>query len=755
MRPVPRLTRARLALVALCAASAMQWPQVASGQSAAVAADDIAQPAHRPRIGLVLSGGGARGAAHVGVIRTLERMHIPIDAVAGTSMGAVVGGLYAAGLSGDEIDAVFRALDWQDLIRDRAPRRDLVYRRKQDDRNILAKGALGVRADEGIKLPLGLVQGQKITQVLRSTTLRVADVRDFDRLPTPFRALATDLETGDPVVLRSGDLATVLRASMSAPGVLAPVEINGRLLVDGGLVDNLPVQLAREMGVDVLIVVDVSFPLATRDGLESPLDVTNQMIGIMVRRRTLESKAGLGRDDVLIEPDLGHMTALEFSRVPQVMTAGETAALRLGDRLASLALPQAEYAQYVASRALPQGPQVPVAFVRPGPKSEEEGPRIDKVFGDLAGAPLDTKELQRRMTRLYGLDRFESVDYRIVQDDGDRGLEIDMHRKSWGPNYLRLGMGVESDFEGGATANAGARLLMTELGSLDAEWLTDVQLGENPRFATEYFQPLSLRNSFFIAPGFQYELTTLQEVQDGHRVARFRVRESVFSLAAGAELANWGEIRLGLRRGDGSNRVLIGDPTLPSGTFDLGGAFVQFGYDRLDSAYFPKHGQALRGNWLADREALGADFDADIVQASWQIARTAERNSLVLSIDAGSALGDQVNSPAELFTLGGLFDLSGLPPGSLSGTQYGIARAIFYRKVSRGGTGFFEFPAYIGFSLEGGNVWQRREDVDLGRLLAAGSLFLAAESPFGPVYLAAGLAEGGKKAFYLYLGKTF
>jgi NTE family protein len=293
------------------------------------------------------------------------------------------------------------------------------------------------------------------------------------------------------------------------------------------------------------------------------------------------------------------------------------------------------------------------------------------------------------------------------------------------------------------------------LGSLDAEWLTDVQLGEDPRFATEYFQPLSLRNSFFIAPGFQYELTTLQEVQDGHRVARFRVRESVFSLAAGAELANWGEIRLGLRRGNGSNRVLIGDPTLPSGTFDLGGAFVQFGYDRLDSAYFPKHGQALRVTWLADREALGADFDADVVQASWQIARTAERNSLVLSIDAGSALDDQVNSPAELFTLGGLFDLSGLPPDSLSGTQYGIARAIFYRKVSRGGTGFFEFPAYIGFSLEGGNVWQRREDVDLGRLLAAGSLFLAAESPLGPVYLAAGLAEGGKKAFYLYLGKTF
>jgi NTE family protein len=271
--------------------------------------EGVAAP-NRPRIGLVLSGGGARGAAHVGVIRALEELRIPIDAVAGTSMGAVVGGLYAAGLSGEEIERVFRQLDWQEMIRDRAPRQDLAYRRKQDDRNILARGQLGVNATEGVVLPLGLVQGHRINQVLRTATVRVADVQDFDQLPTPFRALATDLETGEPVVLDSGDLVTVLRASMSAPGVLTPVELDGRLLVDGGLVDNLPVELARSMGVDRLIVVDVSFPLAHRDDFDSALDITNQMIGIMVRRGTLESKAKLQPGDVLIEPNLGAMTAL-------------------------------------------------------------------------------------------------------------------------------------------------------------------------------------------------------------------------------------------------------------------------------------------------------------------------------------------------------------------------------------------------------------------------------------------------------------
>ena len=737
-----------LAFSAICAVAASQ------AALAAEPAPTSGQAAARPRIGLVLSGGGARGAAHVGVLRELERMRIPIDAIAGTSMGAVVGGLYAAGLDADAIERTFRTLDWQELVRDRAPRRDLVYRRKQDDRNILARGALGVRAGE-VVLPLGLVQGQKITQVLRSATLGVADVHDFDRLPTPFRALATDLETGDPAVLRSGDLATVLRASMSAPGVLAPVEIDGRLLVDGGLVDNLPVALVRDMHVDVLIVVDVSFPLSKREDLESPLDVTNQMIGIMVRRRTLETKAALQADDVLIEPALGRMTALDFNRVPQTMTAGAAAAVKAQQRLAPLALSPPDYERYVSARVRPADRTVQVAFVRPGPRSASEGRLIDEQFGDLAGAPLDTAEVQRRMTRQYGLDRYEFVDYRVVRDGEAQGLEIDLRRKSWGPNYLRLGVGVENDLEGGATANAGARLLMTELNTLQAEWLTDVQLGEEPRFATEFFQPLSLHHSFFVAPGYRYEMNTLQQVDDGDRVARYRVRESYFTLAFGAELSNWGEVRAGLRRGDGGTRVLIGDPALPAGDFDIGGAYLQFGYDRLDSAVFPKGGQAFRASWYVDRESLGSSVDADIVQASAQFARSHGRYSFVLSADAGAALDDRVNSPQELFTLGGLFDLSGLPPDSLAGTQYGIARAIVYRKISRGGTGFFEFPAYLGISVEAGNVWQRRRDVEIGDLRTGGSLFLGAESPFGPVYLATGLAEGGEQAFYLYLGKTF
>ncbi|HEX5650564.1 MAG TPA: patatin-like phospholipase family protein [Steroidobacteraceae bacterium] len=720
------------------------------------AAAPPAQPPGRPRIGLVLSGGGARGAAHVGVIRALEQMQVPIDAVAGTSMGAVVGGLYAAGLTGEEIERFFRELDWQEMIRDRAPRRDLAYRRKQDDRNILARGTLGVSAKEGIELPLGLVQGQKISQALRKATARVADVQDFDRLPTPFRALATDLETGEPIVLGQGDLVTVLRASMSAPGVLTPVEVDGRLLVDGGLVDNLPVELAQTMGVDRLIVVDVSFPLATRDEFGSAFDITNQMIGIMVRRGTLDSKEHLEADDVLIEPELGPMTALEFARMAQVMEIGRDAALAERDELGRLALADADYQQYADARIRAAEPSVRIAFVRPSERSAAEARRVDAVFGDLVGKKLDSPELQRRLATQYRLDQFESVDYRVAGSERERGIEIDLRRKSWGPSFLRLGVGVENDYEGGATANAAARLWISGLNWLDAEWTFDGQIGEAPLFRTEFYQPLSLRVPVFIAPAFRYEMQSRPLVtEDGQRIARYRVRDTEFSLAVGAELENWGEVRAGLRRGDGSSRILVGDPALPTGDYDLGGAFVEFGYDRLDSASFPRQGQAFRATWLADRESLGATRNADVVEASWQLARSLDRYGFVWSMDAGSALDDTVVSPQELFTLGGLFDISGLAPDALSGSQYGIARGIVYRRISRGGTGFFEFPAYLGFSVEAGNVWQTRDDVDWDDLHAGGSLFLGAESPFGPVYLAAGLASGGETAFYLYLGKTF
>ena len=317
------------------------------------AARSRSSPAPRPRICLVLSGGGARGMAHIGVLKVLEELKIPIDCIAGTSMGAVVGGLYASGMTAQQIDATMRSVDWQEAFRDAPPRRDLAFRRKQDDRNFLVRLPLGLKHGQ-ILLPKGFIQGQKLQETLRQLTLPFSNSTDFDLLPTPFRAVATDLETGDAVLLDKGDLAIAMRASMSAPGVFAPVESQGRLLVDGGLAENLPIDVARAMHADILIVSDVSFPLQPRAALDSALSISNQMLAILVRKDSDRQRASLTAQDILIEPDSGSGDARPTSP-PRAMSSlrGEEAA-RDVDRQGSTALQRrrcARIGDYLARRA--------------------------------------------------------------------------------------------------------------------------------------------------------------------------------------------------------------------------------------------------------------------------------------------------------------------------------------------------------------------------------------------------------------------
>jgi NTE family protein len=722
--------------------------------AASARADETAtSSATRPRIGLVLSGGGARGAAHVGVLKVLDELHIPIDAIAGTSMGAVVGGLYASGMPAADIEKLMTSLDWQDAFRDRSPRAALGFRRKQDDNNFLVRYALGVSRGN-FKLPTGLVQGQKLTQVLRSATLPVADVSDFNRLPIPFRAIATDLESGQEVVLNQGDLVTAMRASMSAPAVFTPIERNGRLLVDGGLVNNLPVDIARQMNVDVLIVVDVSSPLFSEQELTSPLAVTNQSIAIMVRRHTLEQRATLGSRDIVVEPSLGSMTSSEFGRMSQALRSGEEAARGLRERLAALALDDTAYQDYLAARESHQAAPPKIAFIETDASSLRYSRAVDAFVGNLQGHTLDRSELNDDLSRLYALDLFESIDYNLVQRDGETGLDLHLKRKSWGPNYVRVGINLEDDFAGNSRYNAAARLIMTELNSLGAEWLTDLQIGDQPKFATEFYQPLSVSNRYFVVPHGEIGSRSLQVLDNNHRIAEYRVRSSLLGLDVGKELSSWGEIRIGIQRGDGTSSVLIGDPTLPSEHYNSGGYFGRFSYDTLDNVFFPRHGQQFTLQFNTERSALGADRDYNKASAQWLLANTIGRYTIAVSAGWGSTLNANA-APHDYFTLGGFLNLSGLPTDSLSGPHYGIARMMFYRQIGKGGTGVLELPAYAGISIEAGNTWQNRSDISFSSLHHDGSLFFGADTPLGPLYLAAGVDDRSKTAFYLFLGRSF
>ncbi len=711
----------------------------------------------------MLSGGGARGMAHIGVLKVLEDLKIPIDCIAGTSMGAIVGGLYASGMTAQQIDSTMRSVDWQEAFRDAPPRRDLAFRRKQDDRNFLVKLPLGLKHG-AILLPKGLIQGQKLQETLRQLTLPLANSTDFDRLPTPFRAVATDLETGNAVVIDKGDLAIAMRASMSAPGVFAPVESDGRLLVDGGLAENLPVNVARAMHADILIVSDVSFPLQPRSALDSALSISNQMLAILVRKDSDRQRASLGPRDILIEPILGLAAATDFTAPSTVIARGEDAARESMGKLAAYGVGDAAYRDYLARRATREPGLPPIKFVRVDAQSKRYEKTIMAEMQPLVGKPLDPKQLGKDITELYGLGNFETLDYSLVEQlsangapGEDAGLEIRARRKSWGPNYLRFGLNLEDDFQGNSRYNAAARFVLTEINELGAELLTDVQIGSDPKVASEFYQPLDASRTWFVAPSARIQARELSIYSKNLPIADFRDREAEVDLDFGRNLGNWGEIRAGYHRTNGATRVRYGDPDLVEQQYNSGEYFFKFSYDRLDNVHFPRGGQTFTLQWDANRTNLGADISSDKVTADWLTARSRGRNTILLWTSVGTTLDGQfkTNALPEFYSLGGFFNLSGLAPSSLSGPNYAVARAIYFRKIGRGGEGFFEFPAYIGMSLEAGNTWQHRGDISLGSAHKDASMFVAFDTFLGPVYLGTGYDEAGTAAFYLFLGRTF
>jgi NTE family protein len=761
----------------------------------------------RPRICVVLSGGGARGMAHIGVLKILDELKVPIDCIAGTSMGAIVGGLYASGMTVEQIESTMLSVDWQEAFHDAPPRRDLTFRRKQDDRNFLVTWPLGLKHGK-ILLPKGFIQGQKLQETLRQLTLPFSKSTDFDQLPTPFRAVATDLETGNAVVMGEGDLSIAMRASVSAPGVFAPVELNGRLLVDGGLAENLPVDVARAMHADILIVSDVSFPLQPRAALDSALSISNQMLAILVRKDSDRQRASLGSRDVLIEPDLGLTPSTAFSAAATVISRGEDAARADRAALEAYSVGDSAYREYLARRGAREPGLPPIKFVRVDPQSKRYEKTILAEMQPLVGKPLDPDEVGKRITELYGLGMFETLDYTLVQQpagtgtvastgkvgssnistannnagtgtgtgtgtctstgadagtctnagDVDSGLEIQARRKSWGPNYLRFGLNLQDDFQGDGHYNAAARFVLTEINQLGAELLTDVQIGTDPKVVSEFYQPIDATRTWFVAPSARIEVRDLPIYNsDNSEVADYRDREAEADLDFGSNLGDWGEIRVGYHRTNGETHDRLGDPDLVTPTYNIGEYFFKFSYDQLDNVHFPRDGQSFTLQWDANRVNLGGDTAFDKVTADWLMARSIGRNTILLWTSAGVTL-DGKFSPTDLpefYSLGGLFNLSGLAPTSLTGEDYAIGRAIYFRKIGHGGEGFFEFPAYIGASFEAGNVWQSRSEISFGSLRKDGSIFIAFDTPLGPIYLGSGYDQRGTAGYYLFLGRTF
>ncbi|MGR8949570.1 MAG: patatin-like phospholipase family protein [Gammaproteobacteria bacterium] len=707
--------------------------------------------AERPKIGLVLGGGGAKGTSHVGVLKVIEELQVPIDVVAGTSMGAIVGGLYASGMSPDQIEHEMLAMDWKDVFNDDPPRPVRPFRRKQDDEDYLVKRKPGF-SDGKLKLPLGVIQGQKFALALNRLTLPMSDVSDFDDLPIPFRAVASDIETGEKVVLGSGSLARAIHASMAVPGGFGPVEIDGRLLVDGGISDNLPIDVARDMGADIVIVIDLSDTLKKSEELTSVVSMLGQLSAFLTIRNVQEQLATLRPTDVYIKPVLRDVTSAAFDKVAEGISYGEEAGRAARDQLLAYAVSPLVYADHKKTRRTPRGGETTADFIRFVNNSKLGDDVLAERFGIKAGDTINVAVVERAVARVYGLDMFQSVRYEVVNEGDQTGLVITADEKSWGPDYLQFGMGLSDDLDGDNAWNVAASLLKTNINSRAGEIRVGVQLGERPIAFGEIYQPLDSQLKYFVRPRIAFLSRSVARFDNGEQIDEFRVRRVGVALEAGRLFGDDAELVFGLRRFIGEAKQRIGDPLTRDVSFNNAELVARLTYDTLDNRNFPQNGIFSRVEWLDSLQDLGGDDNYSQLASTFTMARTWSGHTLIGSFEFNATLHGM--APLQnRFLVGGFTDLSGFAQDELSGQQVALARAIYFRRFD-----WVKFlPAYVGLSLEYGNVYEDRSDIsfDPGDALAAGSAFIGLDTVLGPLYLSYGHAERGNDSVYFFLGRVF
>ncbi|MGS0941121.1 patatin-like phospholipase family protein [Pseudomonas luteola] len=711
-----------------------------------------------PKIGLVLSGGAARGLAHIGVLKALEEQGIHVDAIAGTSMGAVIGGLYAAGYKVDEIERIAKEMDWQQVLSDQPPRKDVPFRRKQDDRDFLIKQQLSFRDDGTLGLPIGVIQGQNLSMLLESLLVHTSETRDFDKLAIPFRAVATDIVTGEKVVFSKGHLPRAIRASMSIPAVFAPVDVDGRLLVDGGMVDNIPIDVARSMGVDRVIAVDIGTPLLKRKELTTVVDVLNQSTTLMTRNNSEAQLATLTSKDILVEPPLAAYTSADFGSVNELIDAGYRATQALSSRLVSLRRPPVDDTDIALSIARQPGQRNPIITeVRIENDSKVSDSVIRHYVRQSLGEPLDLEKLKDDMGTIYGLDYFDQVEYRIVRQkkkgEDDNALVIHALGKRSGTDFLRLGLNLSDDMEGDSAFNIGASYRINGINKLGAEWLTRLQVGDKQELYTEFYQPLDVGSRYFFAPYLSADAQNIEAVQDNNPIAEYRRERYGYGFNVGRQINNNGEIRFGIGQRWGKTKVHIGNSNLPTDTFSEGFYELKYSFDTMDNVDFPNEGEDISVTLRQFDTSLGSDERYQQMEFKLDKALTFDQDTVVLGGHYGRTFND-IDTVTSSYLLGGARQLSGYRQDALSGQNYMLGRLIYYRRMTERSLLPLDFPVYLGGSFEQGRIWNNGNNYDSGSI-TAGSIFLGFDTPLGPLNFSYGLNDDGQRAVYLNLGNNF
>jgi NTE family protein len=714
------------------------------------AEEAAAEGASRPRIALVLSGGGARGLAHVGVLQVLEDLRVPVDCVVGTSMGALVGGTYAAGVSPGKMREVLDETDIGALFDDQPPRASIPQRIKRNDYRPLFDFTLGFN-DGQVQLPFGASAGYKFELFLKNLIgpgAAIAGV-DFDKLPTPYRAVATDLETGQMKVFASGDLPKVMRASMSLPAVVAPTDIEG----NGGLVRNLPVDIGRKLCGDIIIAVNLGTPLLKRENLRSVVDVASQSVHLMMENNVRASLGELTGDDILIEPQLEGVSASAFEAKEQIIASGLTAATGQQVLLSKLSLDAPQYAAWLAQRQQRELPAPQIARIRVKASEGFNAAAVERDITVKTGDDFDAAELDREMAHIYGRADFAYLGYSVIPESDGATLVVDAEAKPWGPGYVKFGLGAVTDFTSPTQLNLAASYRRTWANSLGGEWRVDAQAGYDSFLNVEFMQPLQVRDGVFVAPYVDARHTSVGYYLEETRLGDVRIDMLTGGLDGGIT-SPFGEIRLGpyVSRIHTKPDFGVATPLIPEQDMTATGIHLSAIADHLDAPLMPHQG------WFALASArtthLTGDENHDYVRMFGILrgVKSFGRNTFALHLEAGDTVDGEA-TVYDAFNLGGPTRLSGLFLDQLSGSRYNLGTLSYYRQYAR-------LPSQIGRGLYlGGSLEAGRINDELMKnpwdWVYGGSVFWVADTILGTVYLGYGLSSLSQRSAYLMVGPRF
>lgn len=717
----------------------------------------------RPKICLALSGGGARGFAHVGVLKKLEELHIPIDCIAGTSMGSVVGGLYAAGLSANEIEKRLEALKLTDIALDRVDRRNVPQALREEDAQYPLGATLGL-SENGVRLPSGAVQATQFLELLQNWTAHLQPDVEFDHLPIPFRTVATDLETGKMVVFTHGPLHMAIRASMAAPGVFAPIEVDGRLLADGGLVRNLPVDIAREMGADIVIAVNIGTPLLPRDQLSTFFNVSQQMLNILTEQNVEAQKAILHSGDILIQPNLGNISFMDFGRLQEASVIGEKAAEAMRPRLASLSLNEESYLAQQKAHQQTKLSGIKIGFVEI--KSNGAIPVADlrRQLAIAQGTKYDAEEINKKIARLNITREYDSINHELVERDGQYGIVINAIGRNWGPHFLRFGLALSSGFEGTGGFNLQIGHRRPWLTDSGLEWRNDLEFGNSIKLRSELRQPLFEREGMYFAPSAEISQNTRNLYSGDLRIAEYKFRRDQVGLDLAfplGEQSTLGESRIGFMTNHYRIRPKLGGfivtapdgststQPLPDADLQQLGLKTSLVLDQLSDPSFPRYGYKVDSNLFLGVNKTSHNYQEVAVNGVW--ANSYNNHSINVKLSAAGLFQSDTQLRGIGSTLGGFQKLSAYQPDQFSGNYMAYGSVTYLLRAVK-----FDLAGqslFLGTSFEAGNVWNSRAEMSLGSLRKSASVFAGFSSFMGPIYVGVAIGQTGAKNVFFQLGR--